>query len=78
MVEIDVDDYLKKLSDVNKEDIKTLKESLNDTLQAKKNGATCQICGATIWAAGSAVVGWHGCFTCITGETDSSEDFEIC
>lgn len=78
MVELTVDEYLKKISGANKENIKTLKESLNDTLQAKRNGATCQICGEPIWAAGSAIVGWHGCFSCITGEVDSSEDFEIC
>ena len=30
-----------------------------------------------MWAAGTAIVGWNGCFNCITGESDNSEDYEI-
>ncbi len=56
-----------------KELVKTLKE----TLAAKKNGAKCMICGAPIWAAGSAITGSYMCFTCTTGEADDSEDYEI-
>ena len=36
---------------------KELVKTLNDTLTAKKNGAKCMICGAPIWAAGSAITG---------------------
>lgn len=50
---------------------------LQASLRAKKNGATCIICGAPIWAAGSAIIGTNMCFTCITGESDDSEDYEI-
>ncbi len=35
------------------------------------------VCGQPIWAIGSATVDWDGCFTCITGEADESEDYEI-
>lgn len=35
------------------------------------------ICGAPIWAAGSAITGINMCFTCTTGEADDSEDYEI-
>lgn len=35
------------------------------------------ICGASIWAAGSAITGMNRCFTCTTGEADDSEDYEI-
>ena len=56
---------------------KTLIRTLQETLQAKKNGATCMICGAPIWAAGSAITGTYMCFTCTTGEADDSEDYEI-
>ena len=35
------------------------------------------ICGAPIWAAGSAITGTYLCFTCTTGEADDSEDYEI-
>jgi hypothetical protein len=45
--------------------------------KAKKNGAVCTICENPIWTARSAVVGWNGCFTCISGEADDSEDYEI-
>ena len=56
---------------------KELIETLNSTLQAKKGGATCMICGTPIWAAGSAITGTNMCFTCTTGEADDSEDYEI-
>ena len=56
---------------------KELIRTLVETLQAKKAGATCIICGAPIWAAGSAITGTYMCFTCTTGEADNSEDYEI-
>ena len=49
---------------------------LKDAVKRKKDGAVCQHCGQPIWAAGSFVVG-NGCFTCITGEADDSDDYEI-
>lgn len=54
-----------------------LKESIKEAVEAKKNGAKCSCCGHSIWAVGTAIVGWDGCFTCITGEADNSEDYEI-
>lgn len=30
-----------------------------------------------IWAIGTAIAGWHSCFTCLTGEADDSVDYEI-
>ena len=56
-----------------KELIKTLEQVLKD----KQNGAKCIICGAPIWAAGSAIAGTYMCFTCMTGEADDSDDYEI-
>lgn len=56
---------------------KELIRTLTDTLEAKRNGAACMICGAPIWAAGSAITGTNMCFTCTTGEADDSEDYEI-
>lgn len=52
-------------------------KSLRESLEAKKKGATCLVCGAPIWAAGSAITGTNMCFTCTTGEADDSEDYEI-
>jgi hypothetical protein len=49
---------------------------LRDTLAEYKAGARCGNCGAPIWVIGSAEVG-NMCFTCITGEADPSEDYEI-
>lgn len=53
-----------------------LKKALKQAVKAKKDGATCPSCGQEIWALGSAVA-FQGCFSCITGEADSSGDYEI-
>lgn len=66
--------YLKNNPNENKEQIT---KSLTDALHRKNKGTKCCICGAPIWAAGSAVSGSDMCFTCITGESDDSEDYEI-
>lgn len=52
-------------------------QSLRASLEAKKYGAKCIMCGAPIWAAGSALIGTKMCYSCTTGESDSSEDYEI-
>ena len=52
-------------------------QMLRKTLDAKKKGVKCMICGAPIWAAGSAITGMNHCFTCTTGEADDSKDYEI-
>ncbi len=75
---ISVDEFANEVVKNNKDtNRKDLIASLREMLAAKKNGATCMICGAPIWAAGSAVTGTAMCFTCITGENDESEDYEI-
>ena len=48
-----------------------LRSCVSDALQ----GARCQ-CGAPIWVVGSVSAG-YACFTCITGESFPSEDYEI-
>jgi hypothetical protein len=48
---------------------------LRRALAAYKSGAVCS-CGEPIWVIGSVEAG-NACFTCITGEMDSSEDYEI-
>jgi len=48
---------------------------LHSALEAYKAGRRCS-CGAPIWVIGSAQTGFM-CFTCITGESDTSEDYEI-
>ncbi|MDO4563864.1 MAG: hypothetical protein Q4C12_08560 [Clostridia bacterium] len=68
------DGVMKNNQDYNRRE---LIQTLRETLDAKKKGAKCMICGAPIWAAGSAITGMNRCFTCTTGEADDSEDYEI-
>lgn len=56
---------------------KELIKALRQTLEEKNNGAKCIVCGAPIWAAGSAITGTNMCFSCTTLETDDSDDYEI-
>jgi len=75
---ISIEDFVKKNKEKNStESGETLRAALADAVVAKEKGVKCSQCKAPIWAIGTAVVGWNGCFTCITGETDNSEDFEI-
>ena len=75
---ISIDDFLKAHKSKNStENIKEYRTALEQAVQAKKSGAVCAQCGSPIWAVGTATVGWNGCFTCITGESDSSDDYEI-
>ena len=75
---ITLDDFIKSYEESNQGERNTnIRESLTATVAAKNEGAVCHICGRPLWAIGSAVVGWDGCFTCITGEADNSEDLEI-
>jgi len=48
---------------------------LQSALEAYKNGRRCR-CGAPLWVIGSAETELM-CFTCITGESDPSQDYEI-
>ena len=68
------DGVMKNNKDYNRRE---LIQTLRETLDAKKKGAKCMICGAPIWAAGSAITGMNRCFTCTTGEADDSGDYEI-
>ncbi|ANC99839.1 hypothetical protein QE612_08675 [Streptococcus suis] len=56
---------------------KELEETLRAVLEEKEGGARCMNCGSPIWVAGSALVGSYMCFTCLTGEADGSDDFEV-
>lgn len=77
-VPISVTEFADMVMENNKDyNRKDLIRTLEDTLRAKRAGAKCMICGAPIWAAGSAITGSDMCFTCTTGEADDSEDYEI-
>jgi hypothetical protein len=75
-VPISIDKYLKKhLKSNPNESESDLRKRLNSKLADYKRGAKCS-CGNDIWVIGSAFVG-NSCFTCITGEGDPSDDYEI-
>jgi hypothetical protein len=50
-------------------DTRTLKE----LKAAQKSGGRCIVCGAPNWRYG----GCDMCFSCTTGESDASEDYEL-
>jgi hypothetical protein len=73
---ISVKNFIEKYKMANpKEDIKKLKGDILYFYELKKQGLACD-CGNPIWVIGSAIVG-KGCFTCISGESDTSNDYEI-
>ena len=73
---ISLDDYIAKHLAANPGTDRTaLTAELTTALVAFKSGVRCS-CGQQIWVIGSAFAG-HACFTCISGSTDPSEDFEI-
>lgn len=77
MVPISIETFVKKHCKNNPEENPAqLRKNLKQAVTDKKNGATCTYCGQIIWAIGSAV-SHQGCFSCLTGEADSSEDYEI-
>jgi len=48
---------------------------LDGAIAAHLDGRRCS-CGEPIWIVGSAEAG-YGCFSCITGESTPSDDYEI-
>lgn len=77
-IPIDKEEFIKITIKENKNiDEKDLRCSLDDMIKKKSDSVTCDNCYNSIWAIGSAMAGWTGCFSCITGETDNSSDYEI-
>ena len=73
---ISFDAYIAKHLKSNRdEDERKFRARLRAAVDAVRAGETCD-CGNAIWAIGSAV-SHYACFTCITGEADASEDYEI-
>ncbi len=78
MIPITITEFVKQTVEANTGiDTETLITSCKEALKAKQSGAACMICNSPIWAAGSAITGTYMCFTCMTGEMDDSEDYEI-
>jgi hypothetical protein len=75
-VPISIKEYIKKHLENNpSEREQDLRNRLKIALADFNNGVKC-FCGNDIWVIGSASVG-NSCFTCITGESTPSGDFEI-
>jgi len=73
---ISVNDFIKQYLVKNpSESEKEVRQSLNKALTDFKNGVKCT-CGNDIWVIGSAFAG-NSCFSCITGESYPSDDYEI-
>jgi len=73
---ISLEDYIRLHLKSNPGENKTeLKNRLVQASTDFKNGIKCS-CGNDIWVIGSASVG-NGCFTCITGDSFPSEDYEL-
>ena len=73
---ISIDNFIYKFKINNPNtDLSTLKKGLLNFKQLKENGERC-VCGNEIWIIGSAIAG-KGCFTCITGDTDQTDDYEV-
>lgn len=75
-IPISINAYIKKhLKNNPSENEKDLRKRLNSALSDYKKGIKCS-CGNDIWVIGSASVG-NSCFTCITGESYPTDDYEI-
>lgn len=73
---ISIDKYVEKhLKSNPAENEKNLREQLQSALTDHLKGVKCS-CGNDIWVIGSAFAG-NSCFTCITGESYPTDDYEI-
>jgi hypothetical protein len=73
---ISIDNFLEKtIENTSNSGAQEVKEYLKEFKARKIKGELCH-CGNEIWIIGSAYSG-KGCFSCITGETDCSDDYEI-
>jgi len=73
---ISLDSYVKKHAQHNKgTKPNEIRAALISAIKAHKGGITCD-CGNELWVLGSAFAG-HACFSCITGESRPSDDYEI-
>ena len=73
---ISFEDYVALHAEANRdENERAFRQRLKEAVEAKRAGQLCE-CGEPIWAIGSAAA-HYACFTCITGESDPSNDYEI-
>lgn len=75
-VPISVDNFIKMHLESNPSDNENnLRVRLSSALADYQNGVKCE-CGNDIWVIGSAF-GGNSCYTCFTGKSAPTDDFEI-
>jgi len=73
---ISISNYIRKhLKNNPKENEANLRNRLNKAIVDFEKGVKCD-CGNDIWVIGSASIG-NKCFTCVTGESEPNDDYEI-
>lgn len=78
MIPISLEEYMEQHVKSNPgTNVVELRKALEVAVQKKQEGKECDSCGSKIWAIGTALVGWDACFSCITGESNDSGDYEI-
>ncbi len=78
MIQVSIDEYADIVTGANSRlDKKQVVEWLKQALQKKKDGEICIRCGKPVWAAGSAITGRYMCFSCLTGERNDVDDYEV-
>ena len=76
-VPIEIDEFVGLQIKENPSDAPAdLTARLETALDAFRRDQRCE-CGGFMWVIGSALLGGSTCFTCITGEADPSDDYEI-
>lgn len=78
MINVSIEEYADIVANANSRlERERVVEWLKQSLESKKNGAICIRCGKPIWAAGSAITGRYMCFSCLTGERNDTDDYEV-
>lgn len=78
MIQVSMEEYADIVVNANNRlNKKQVMEWLKEARERKQNGELCIRCGKPIWAAGSAITGRYMCFSCITGERNDTDDYEI-
>lgn len=76
VLSISIDEYIAlHLKNNPSEKEAELRRNINTALEAFNEGESCE-CGNEIWVIGTAKVG-NSCFTCITGESEETDHYEI-
>lgn len=48
-------------------------KNLEEVMRASKNNKICEVCDEKVWKLSNTGL----CFSCVTGESDATEDYEL-